>query len=153
MKKIIKLIISILICQAAGFIGSIFTSGSVTTWYITLQKPWFNPPNWVFGPVWITIYLLMGISLYIVWSKKAKGSYYYIFGIQLALNTAWSFLFFSLKSPFLAFIEIILLWIAILATIIFFLKISKTAAYLLFPYILWVSFAAFLNYNIWMLNV
>lgn len=155
--KIIKFMISILICQLAGIIGSIFTSQSVGTWYLELQKPSFNPPNWIFAPVWIILYFLMGISLYLVWSegnksKEAKSAYS-IFGVQLFLNAIWSLLFFGLQSPFYAFLEIIFLWIAILFTIICFLKISKSAAYLLIPYILWVSFAAVLNFSLWVLNI
>jgi len=154
MKKWIKIIIAILICQLAGAIGSIFTMSSIPTWYATLNKPWFSPPNWVFGPVWVTLFTLMGISLYFVWDKGAKNvrTPLTIFGIQLVLNVVWSFLFFGLLSPFYGFIEIILLWIAILATIISFYKVSKKAAYLLIPYIVWVSIAASLNYFILVLN-
>jgi tryptophan-rich sensory protein len=152
-----KLAASIVICQLAGIIGSFFTVSSVNTWYIGLTKPSFNPPNWVFSPVWITLFLLMGISLYIVWDKgiktKQSKTAVSIFGVQLVLNTLWSILFFGLKSPLYAFIEIIFLWAAILLSIIFFYRISRTAAYLLIPYLLWVSFAAFLNYFIVYLNI
>ena len=152
----IKLFLSIAVCQAAGLIGSVFTFPAIAGWYSSIQKPVFTPPSWVFAPVWTTLFLLMGISLYLVWSrglesKKAKTAVY-IFGLQLGLNVLWSFLFFGLQSPFLAFIEIILLWLSILATTILFYRISKPAGYLLIPYLLWVSFAAFLNYSIWMLN-
>ena len=154
--KITKLISSILICQLAGIIGSVFTSSSVSTWYAALQKPSFNPPNWVFSPVWITLFVLMGISLYLIWDKGIKSKYskiaVIIFGAQLVLNILWSVLFFGLRSPLSAFIEIIFLWTAILVTIIYFFKISKPAAYLLIPYILWVSFAVILNYSILILN-
>ncbi|MBN1376985.1 tryptophan-rich sensory protein [Candidatus Woesearchaeota archaeon] len=152
-----KLAVSIVICQLAGIIGSFFTVSSVNTWYIGLTKPSFNPPNWVFSPVWITLFFLMGISLYIVWDKgiktKQSKKAVSIFGVQLVLNTLWSILFFGLKSPLYAFIEIIFLWAAILLSIIFFYRISRTASYLLIPYILWVSFAAFLNYFIVYLNI
>jgi tryptophan-rich sensory protein len=154
--NISKLLASILLCQLAGVIGSVFTASSLENWYILLEKPSFNPPSWVFFPVWTTLYTLMGISLYLVWEKGLqkpevkKGIL--IFGIQLGLNSLWSFLFFGLKSPYYAFIEIILLWFAILLTILQFRKISKTASYLLLPYIVWVSFAAVLNYYIWILN-
>lgn len=146
-----KLIASIIICQLIGIIGSFFTISSVSTWYLTLNKPSFNPPGWIFGSVWTILYLLMGISLYLIWNKKSKTAIIF-FVIQLFLNLSWSILFFGLKSPLLAFIEIILLWLAILLTIIITYKISKPAAYLLIPYILWVSFAIILNLFIVILN-
>lgn len=152
-----KLIIAILICQLAGFIGSIFTTHSVTTWYATIEKPFFNPPNWVFAPVWTTLFVLMGVSLYLVWKKGLKTkrvkTALIIFSIQLVLNILWSIIFFGLKSPFYAFLEITMLWTAILLTIFKFYKVSKTAAYLLIPYILWVSFAAVLNFSIVVMNL
>jgi tryptophan-rich sensory protein len=152
-----KLLASVLLCQFAGVIGSVFTASSLTDWYSLLEKPVFNPPSWVFFPVWTLLYTLMGISLYIVWEKglhdrKVKIGLL-IFGIQLVLNIFWSFLFFGLRSPYYGFVEIIFLWLAILLTIVQFRKISKTASYLLIPYILWVSFAALLNYNLWTLNM
>ena len=156
MKNIIKLIISIVICQLAGIVGSFFTSPSIPGWYASLNKPEFNPPNWIFSPVWITLFLLMGISLYIIWSSKIKISYkktaFIFFGVQLLLNVLWSIIFFGFQAPFYAFIEIILLWFSILITIIVFYRISRPAAYLLVPYILWVSFAAVLNFFIFILN-
>lgn len=156
MKNIIKLIISIVICQLAGIVGSLFTVPSIPSWYASLNKPEFNPPNWIFSPVWITLFLLMGISLYIIWSSKTKISYkktaFIFFGVQLLLNTLWSIIFFGFQAPFYAFIEIILLWFSILITIIVFYRISRPAAYLLVPYILWVSFAAVLNFFIFILN-
>jgi translocator protein len=151
-----KLIMSIIICQIAGLIGSVFTVTSIQSWYSTLNQPSFNPPNWIFGPVWTMLYLLMGISLYIVWNRGIKTKFQkqavMVFGIQLVLNTLWSILFFGVKSPFWAFIEIMILWGAILITIFYFFKISKTAAYLLVPYALWVSFAAILNLAYVLLN-
>lgn len=152
MKKIWKLIISILLSFLASAVGSLFTAGSVSTWYTTLVKPGFNPPNWVFGPVWTILYLMIGISLYLVWIKKLNKTAFIIFIIQLFLNALWSILFFGIRSPLYAFIEIILLWIAILITIIYFYRINKISAYLLIPYILWVSFAAVLNFAVFMLN-
>lgn len=156
-KNITKLVSSIVICQLAGIIGSFFTFPSITTWYAALEKPSFNPPNWVFSPVWITLFILMGVSLYLVWSEGIKTKYVKmaltLFGIQLSLNILWSIIFFGLKSPFFAFIEIVILWVAILATIFKFSKISRTAAYLLIPYLLWVSFAAVLNFSIWVINL
>jgi translocator protein len=152
----LKLAASIIICQLAGFIGSFFTVSSVSTWYLTLNKPSFNPPGWLFGPVWISIYFLMGISLYIVWNKGIKSRQskiaVSIFGVQLILNALWSIIFFGLKLPLFAFAEIAILWTAILLTIIYFYRISKTASYLLMPYILWVSFASVLNFFIYYLN-
>jgi len=148
-----KLIISVLICLLAGFIGSIFTTPAITTWYAALQRPSFAPPNWVFFPVWTSLFIMMGISLFLVWQKKEKKvNALYIFAAQLVLNVLWSVVFFGLRSPLLGLIEIIILWIAILATILSFMKISRTAGYLLIPYILWVSFAAILNFSIWRLN-
>ncbi len=157
LKDILKLIGSIIICQLAGFIGSLFTTPAIPTWYKTLSKPAFNPPNSIFSPVWITLFLLMGISLFLVWQKNHKDREVKIallfFTAQLVLNILWSILFFGLKSPLWAFVEIIILWLAILLTIIKFFKVSKPAGYLLLPYILWVSFAAFLNFSLWRLNV
>lgn len=151
-----KLIISIFICLFAGFIGSYFTMPAIPTWYAALQKPSFAPPNWVFFPVWTSLFIMMGISLFLVWQKgwenqKVKIAIY-IFAGQLVLNALWSVAFFGLRSPIAGLIEIIILWIAIVATILSFMKISRTAAYLLIPYILWVSFAAFVNFSIWGLN-
>ena len=155
-QNIIKLILAIIICQLAGIVGSIFTSPNITTWYASIVKPAFNPPNWIFAPVWTTLFLLMGISLYLIIKEKqtpkirlAEG----VFAIQLILNIIWSVLFFGLNNIGAAFAEIIILWIAIAATIYYFYKISKPAAYLLVPYIAWVSFATILNYSIFMLNI
>lgn len=151
-----RLVISLFICQLAGFIGSIFTTPAIPEWYATLSKPSFTPPNWLFSPVWISLFVLMGVSAYIVWRKglsdKRVKIALSIFIIQLVLNTLWSVMFFGLRSPFAGFIEIIILWIAILLTILWFLRISTTAGILLIPYILWVSFAAVLNFSIWKLN-
>jgi len=154
MNKYIKLIIALVIPFIASTIGSIFTASSVSTWYQTLNKPIFNPSGWIFGPVWTLLYLLIGIALYLVWIDKSKNKEkaYWVFGIQLGLNALWSVLFFGLQSPLLAFIEIIFLWAAILMTIIYFYKINKKTIYLLVPYILWVSFAAVLNFAIMILN-
>ncbi len=156
MNKILLFIISIVICQFAGFIGSVFTVNSISTWYTTLVKPGFNPPNWLFGPVWTLLYLLMGISLYFVWQKGTADPHIKIallmFAAQLVLNILWSILFFGMRSPMLGLIEIALLWVFILLTITNFYHISKPASYLLIPYILWVSFAAVLNLSIFLLN-
>jgi tryptophan-rich sensory protein len=158
MKKInfTKLFFSIIICQLAGVIGSFFTVKSISTWYAGLRRPIFSPPNWIFAPTWTILFLLMGISLFLVWRQSSYGKKtsraLFVFFIQLAFNILWSVVFFGLRSPVWAFFEIIVLWIFILISIIFFSRISKPAAWLLLPYILWVSFAAFLNYSFWQLN-
>lgn len=152
-----KLIASLLVCQTAGIIGSFFTAGSIPTWYAALEKPSFNPPNWIFGPVWVTLYLMMGLSFFLVWrkreiDKKFGSKAIAFFGIQLLLNTIWSVIFFGLHSPMAAFMEIVVLWLFILLTTLEFRKISTIAAVLLIPYLLWVAFASVLNFSIWMLN-
>mgnify|MGYP001340309502 CR=1 FL=1 len=156
MNKILKFVIAILIPQLAAVIGSVFTMPSIEDWYANLEKPQLAPPNWVFGPAWTALFLLMGIALFIVWqkglNKKNVKAAFSIFIGQLALNVLWSIIFFGLHSPGFAFVEIVFLWFAILATIIAFAKVSKPAAWLLVPYILWVSFASYLNFMIWMLN-
>jgi len=154
MNKWVKLIVSVLICQAAGAIGSVFTTSSIATWFVNLNKPWFTPPNWLFGPVWITLYTLMGVSLYLVWNKGLKNAKLpvSIFGLQLALNTIWSVIFFGLQNTFAALVEILFMWAAILATIITFYKIDKRAGVVLIPYIAWVTIATFLNYFVFVLN-
>ncbi|MBU1132273.1 tryptophan-rich sensory protein [Patescibacteria group bacterium] len=155
-RNLLKLIISLVICQSIGGIGSMFTSASVKEWYPALAKPFFTPPNWLFAPVWIALFFLMGCALYLVWTNgeksKNKKTALWIFGIQLGLNALWSVLFFGLRSPISGFVEIIILWLAILATIIYFFKISKTAGFLMIPYILWVSLAMILNFYIFVLN-
>jgi translocator protein len=150
-----KLILSLAICQLAGVIGSLFTIASIPTWYATLGKPAFNPPNWIFAPVWIFLYILMGISFYIIWIKKDLpnfGLLLSLFIFQLVLNSFWTIIFFGLHSPFFAFIEIVTLWFAILFCIILFYRVSKIASFLLIPYILWVTFASILTFAIWKLN-
>lgn len=145
-----KLFVSILITEGAGIFGSIATASSVKSWYVTdVIKPSFNPPSWLFAPVWTLLFLLMGISLYIVWQKK--GDLFW-FWTQLLLNIIWSFLFFGFRSPTLAFYEILVLWIAILITIVKFQKIDLLASRLLYPYLAWVTFASILNYSIMVLN-
>ncbi|MFC1801473.1 TspO/MBR family protein [Nanoarchaeota archaeon] len=151
-----KLIISVVIPLLAGFIGSFFTTSSVSTWYQTIVKPSFNPPGWIFGPVWTVLFILMGVALYLVWNqgwkkKKVKIAIYF-FSAQMVLNVVWSFLFFYMQKPLYSFIEIIFLWVAILGTIITFYKVDKKNLYLLAPYILWVTFAAVLNFTIYYLN-
>ncbi len=156
MSKLVKLLIAILGCQVAGIVGSLFTSPSIPNWYATIEKPGFTPPNWVFAPVWTFLFVLMGVSAYLVWNKGLENKNVkmalLIFSIQLALNMLWSFLFFRLQSPLYAFFEIIVLWLAIVLTILNFFKISRAASWLLIPYIIWVSFAAILNFYIVRLN-
>lgn len=158
-----KFIIAIVICELAGIIGAVFTAPAIPTWYATLAKPTLNPPSWVFGPVWTTLYFLMGVAFFLVWKQHSKivedverlrkwKSAIAIFFFQLALNIFWSIIFFSWHNPGAAFLEIIFLWLAILFTIMAFFKISRSAAYLFLPYIFWVSFAVYLNYAIWVLN-
>ena len=153
---ILKVVFSILICQAAGFLGSLATTPSIATWYKTVAKPSFNPPNAIFGPVWLSLYLMMSISLFLVWRQwgAAKGvrPALIIFFVQLALNTLWSVLFFGLHQPGWAFLEIVVLWLFILLTMIVFWRLSRAAGLLLLPYLLWVSFASALNFAIWRLN-
>ena len=153
-KRIPKLIISLIIPQLAGVVGSLFTMNSISSWYTTLEKPEFTPPNSVFGPVWITLYFLIGISLYLVSTSKNQKSRtpLIIFGIQMILNAIWSIVFFGLESPIFGLFVIVTLWCTIGLTIGSFWKVSKPAAYLLLPYIIWVSIATYLNYGIWILN-
>lgn len=148
-KNLPKLIFSIGICLGAGILGSFFTVSSIPTWYATLNKPFFSPPNWIFAPVWTIIYILMGISLYLVWTKRKVPS---VFWVQLILNALWSITFFGIRNPALALVDIVALWIAIILTIKAFSKTSKLAANLLYPYLAWVSFATVLNLAIVLLN-
>lgn len=188
LNNFLKLIITIAVSEAAGIIGSFFTISAIAdpstgsgqqAWYAELVKPALNPPSWIFVPVWIALYFLIGVSLFLVWKNnwkiknliledrpKAwnawserlwvgdlnKENAIAVFGVQYILNISWSLVFFGLHLPSAAFFEILMLWVAIIFTIINFYRISKPAAYLLAPYLLWVSFAAYLNYSIWMLN-
>lgn len=156
MNKTVKLIIAIAIPLAVGATSGFFTVTGVTSWYQTINKPSWNPPSWLFGPVWTTLYIIMGIALYIVWKSpvndKLKKTAITLFAIQLVLNFFWSFIFFDQHQPGWALVEIIMMWVFILLTIFSFARVSKTAAWLLVPYISWVSFATILNYTIWKLN-
>lgn len=190
MKQIVKsvkggdiplLVVSVVIPLAAGLVGSVLTSQSIADWYPSLVKPSVTPPNWVFGPVWTTLYILMGISLFLVWRqirisrtsmsrdgqaaretnlrvkeklppKELRTIAIFTFATQLALNILWSGLFFGLRSPSVAFVEIIFLWAAIAATIGIFARISRLAALLLLPYLAWTTLAMTLNLQIWILN-
>lgn len=164
-KNFPSLIFSVAICQFAGVIGSLFTAPAISGWYEEIQKPWFTPPGWLIGAAWVILFTLMGIALYLVWQEfsyaratggreieeKAKRGLV-VFAIQLLLNIFWSYLFFGLHSPLLAFLEIILLWVAIYFTIRYFSEVNVKAAYFLIPYLVWVSFAAILNFSILRLN-
>ena len=157
LNNILKLIIAIVICEVVGIGGAFFTSPAASSsWYYSLEKPFLQPPSWIFSPVWIMLYALMGIAAFLVWQKgferKDVRLALGVFGVQLFLNAIWSIIFFGLHSPGWALVDIIALWLAIVWTIVVFYKISKPAVYLLIPYILWVSFAAHLNYSIWLLN-
>ncbi|WP_185781954.1 TspO/MBR family protein [Croceivirga lutea] len=155
-RKIFKIIIAVAICLLVGALSSIATQSSVNDWYLTLNKPSFNPPNWIFAPVWTILYVMMGVAAGIVWGKGfhhiwVKTGLYH-FGFQLLLNAMWSLVFFGLKEPFYALLIIIALAILIVLTIKWFNVVSKKAAWLLVPYLLWVIFATALNFKIWELN-
>lgn len=156
LNEIPKLIVSIVFCQCAGLIGAVFTSTAIPSWYVTLNKPFFTPPNWLFAPVWITLYTLMGVAAFFIWRQGFQDRQVQralsIFGVQLILNALWSAAFFGLQSPLAGLIVIVILWLAIVLTILKFFPISKTAGLLIMPYILWVSFAAVLNVAIVLLN-
>ncbi|MEO5924851.1 MAG: TspO/MBR family protein [Bryobacteraceae bacterium] len=155
MRNKLALVGWIALCLAAGGLGSLATSAKIPTWYATLAKPSWNPPNWLFAPVWTTLFVLMAVAAWMVWTRRAQASAsaaLVLFAVQLVLNTLWSFLFFGAENPGAAMLEIVVLWIAIAATIWTFRKISSPAAWLLAPYLAWVSFASCLNYAIWQLN-
>lgn len=152
--KISKVLHNIAIAEGTGFVAGLITSKSIDSWYSKLKKPVLNPPSWIFGPVWTTLYALMGISSYIIErkSKEAQKLPIFVYSIQLALNFIWTVIFFGFRSPSFAFFELILLWCTILLTIILFWRLSFKAGILLIPYILWVSFASVLNFVIWRKN-
>lgn len=155
-KKVVYILIAVTICLLIGFLSSFATQSSVNDWYLTLNKPSFNPPNWIFAPVWTSLYILMGVAAGIVWSKGfhhiwVKTALYH-FGFQLLFNALWSIVFFGFKSLSWALLVILLLLTLIILTIKWFKVVSKMAAFLLVPYLLWVLFASLLNYKIWELN-
>tara|TARA_R110000868_G_C10446421_1_gene725922 strand:+ start:89 stop:565 length:477 start_codon:yes stop_codon:yes gene_type:complete len=157
MNKITKILTVVVTCLAIGYLSGTVTRESILTWYPNLVKPSFNPPNWVFAPVWSTLYAMMGVAAGLVWDRidyerEIVKKALVFFAIQLALNALWSYLFFGLHNPMLAGIEIIILWLMIFETYSQFVKINKIAGYLLLPYLAWVSFAAVLNGSIWWLN-
>lgn len=157
-QTLIGCVLSIVICELAGAIGALFTINAIPTWYAVLQRPPLTPPSWIFGPVWTVLYALMGIAAFLVWKKQREQpnggtkTALYVFLIQLLLNAIWTPLFFGLQNLALALGTIFLLWIMILLTIVAFQRISRIGAYLLIPYVLWVTFAMYLNAGFWFLN-
>ncbi|MEM0541674.1 TspO/MBR family protein [Flavobacterium sp. j3] len=157
MQKIVRIALVVTTCVIIGYLSGMVTRESITTWYPTLVKPVFNPPNWIFAPVWTILYIMMGVAGGMIWNRmetdeeNVKKAFKF-FILQLALNALWSYLFFGLQNPLLALIEIILLWLLIFETYNQFKKIDKVAGMLLVPYLAWVSFATVLNGSIWWLN-
>lgn len=153
-KDWLMLVLFIAAPQAAGLLGTIFTMPAIPGWYANLVKPDFSPPNWIFGPVWTALYLAMGIAAFLVWRRRSPttGRALTAFWVQLVLNALWSILFFGMRSPLLGLIDILLLWLAIVWTMVEFKKVSPPAFWLLVPYLLWVSFATALNLSIFLLN-
>lgn len=149
------LVVSIVVCLGAGGLGAAVTTPEINGWYRTVIKPAWNPPDSVFGPVWTTLYLMMAIAAWLVWKPaglRAAAAPLTLFAVQLVLNSAWSWIFFGLHEVGWAFVEIVTLWLAIIATLVAFLRRSRLAGWLLAPYLAWVSFACVLNYTIWRLN-
>jgi tryptophan-rich sensory protein len=155
MRPALMLIGFLLASFAAAAIGNVFTADGVRDWYPTLAKPTWTPPGWLFGPVWTVLYICIGVAGWLVWRRAGFAGArvaMIVFGVQLALNALWSVLFFGMRQPGWAFVEIVLLWIAIAGTIIAFWRHSRPASLLLAPYLLWVTFASALNFAIWQLN-
>lgn len=157
MQKVLRIAVVLMTCLVVGYLSGMVTRESITTWYPTLNKPFFNPPNWVFAPVWTVLYIMMGIAGGLVWNKQETDeknvmTAFKYFIIQLALNAIWSLIFFNLHNPLLALIEIVLLWLMIYETYNQFKKIDSKAGMLLLPYLAWVSFATILNGAVWWLN-
>ncbi|OGE84742.1 MAG: TspO protein [Candidatus Doudnabacteria bacterium RIFCSPHIGHO2_02_FULL_46_11] len=152
----LKLAVAVVICEFAGVLGSVFIVSAIPEWYAGLAKPDLAPPNWIFGPVWATLYFLMGLAAFLVWRRGLEHREVrlalQVFGLQLMLNALWSIIFFGMQMPGLALAEIVIMWLAIVWTIVVFYRLSRPAAYLLWPYLAWVSFAAYLNYAIWFMN-
>lgn len=154
-KKIAVLVILILICLSVGWVGSLFTAPAIEGWYAGLNKPWFQPPSWIFGPVWTLLYILMAVAAWLIWKEggvKKNTAPLIFFGLQLFFNACWSPLFFGLKTPGYAFADITALWMSIIVTSVLFMRKSRIAGLLMLPYLLWVSFAAVLNFAIWRMN-
>lgn len=156
MKSSLKLLIAVVLCLTVGGLSGFLTANAINDYYLQLNKPTWNPPNWIFGPVWTTLYIMMGVALWLVWksnlSKALVQKACWVFAAQLFLNFWWSIIFFNLQMPGWAFVEIIFMLAAIIYTIFQFSKISKPAAWLLVPYVCWVSFASILNHAIFILN-
>jgi benzodiazapine receptor len=157
MGKLMKILMLVATCLAVGYFSGVASQAGVRDWFPTLVKPSFNPPSWIFAPVWSTLYMMMGVAGGLVWAridyeKEAVRNALFFFAIQLGLNGLWSLLFFGLKNPLLALVEIILLWLMIYETLIKFRKIDKIAGWLFIPYLFWVSFAVVLNGSLWWLN-
>ncbi len=150
----VKILVCAVICLTLGTLSGFSTINAISNWYQFLIKPSFNPPNWIFGPVWTLLYLMMGISVGIIWTSTNNGRKraLQLFAVQFVLNLCWSFLFFNLHALSMAYMEILSMIVAIIFTIFAFYKINKTAAILLVPYLCWVLFASFLNLSIWYLN-
>lgn len=154
--KFVRALTSVAIAQMAGVIGSIFTTPNISGWYGSLTRPTWNPPNWVFGPVWITLYTLIGYAAFLVWEKRKTDvrvqAALWLYGVHLLFNALWSIIFFGMQNPGLAFLEILALDMLIIITTILFWRISRSAGLLMLPYAAWVFFATYLNYTIWILN-
>ena len=156
MGNAVRLIVSIVVCECAGIIGSVFTTPAIPTWYAALEKPVFTPPNWLFAPAWGTLFFLMGVAAFLVW-RKGSGkpqvrTALILFLAQLVLNIGWSVAFFGYECPLCGMVVILVLWVAILVTMLKFFRISVAAGALMVPYILWVSFATALNVAVYVLN-
>lgn len=154
-ESLFRLVISILIPLAIGYSASLLTLPNIPTWYVFLEKPLLTPPNWIFAPVWTTLYVLMGISCYLIWSQpqsKQRRQALTVYAVQMVFNFLWSLFFFEMQMPLLAFMNIILLWVSILTTIRVFMPLNRYAAWMHIPTLLWVSFAAYLNFGVWWLN-
>lgn len=152
MGKYLSLVAFIVTCQAVGAVGGVMTAKSVKTWYPTLKKPSFNPPSWVFGPVWTTLYLFMAIAAWLCYRINPSGAWGPAFAVQLMLNLLWSYIFFGMRMPKAAFFELAVLWVSIGVTMYYMSEVSWLATILMVPYIVWTTFAATLNFSIWKLN-
>jgi benzodiazapine receptor len=154
-QSLIALMVALLLCYGAAAVGGLASTGGGGTWYADLEKPSWTPPSWVFGPVWTALYGMMAVAAWLIWQDRRRrrvAAPILLFAVQLALNAAWSPLFFAMHRPGLAFADIVLLWLALMATVWLFLRRRAIAGLLLVPYLLWVSFAAALNFTIWRLN-
>lgn len=154
--RLVGLVVFLFACLGAGGLGAIATTPEIDGWYRTIEKPAWNPPDYVFGPVWTTLFVMMAVAAWLIWQSagwKAAALPMTLFGIQLALNVGWSWIFFGMHAPGWAFAEIIILWLAIAATTATFFKRSPIAGWLMVPYLSWVSFASVLNFTIWQMNI